>query len=65
MNNTAKNDFFGFLEVKWLHLTNEVDKSVRFSCQIFLRLKKQKFIKIGYFLTELFKNKNGRFWDTV
>ena len=27
--------FFGFLKVKWLHLTGELDKSVRFSCQIF------------------------------
>jgi len=35
MNNTVKNDFFGFPKVKWLHLTGEMDKSVRFSCQIF------------------------------
>ena len=27
--------FFGFPKVKWLHLTGEVDKSVRFSCHIF------------------------------
>jgi len=25
----------GFLKVKWLHLTDEMDKSVRFSCEIF------------------------------
>jgi len=30
MNNTVENDFFGFPKVKWLHLTGEVDKSVRF-----------------------------------
>ena len=34
MNNTAEHDFFGFPKVKWLHLTGEVDKSVRCSCQI-------------------------------
>ena len=38
MNNTVKNDFFGFPKVKWLHLTGEVDKSVRFSCQNFLMI---------------------------
>jgi len=27
--------FIGFPKVKWLHLTGEVDKSVRCSCQIF------------------------------
>jgi len=26
--------FFGFLKVKWLHVTGELDKSVRCSCQI-------------------------------
>ena len=30
-----KNGFFGFPEVKWLHLRGEVDRSVRFSYQIF------------------------------
>jgi len=30
MNNSVENDFFGFPKVKWLHLTGEVDKSVRF-----------------------------------
>jgi len=24
MNNTVENDFFGFLKVKWLHLTGKV-----------------------------------------
>jgi len=28
----------------------------------FLTIKKTKFIKIGYFLTELFKNKKWTFW---
>jgi len=32
MNNTVENDFFGFLKVKRLHPTGEVDKYVRFSC---------------------------------
>jgi len=52
-----KNAFFGFPKVKWLHLTGEVDKSVRCSCQIFSRFNVPKIIKIGQFLTELFKNK--------
>jgi len=30
MNNTVENDLFGFPKVKWLHLTGDVDKSVRF-----------------------------------
>ena len=30
MNNTVENDLSGFPKVKWLHLTGEVDKSVRF-----------------------------------
>ena len=30
MNNTVANDFFGFRKVKWLDLTDEVDKSARF-----------------------------------
>jgi len=34
MNKTVENDIFGFSEVKWLHLTAEVDKSVRRLCQI-------------------------------
>ena len=28
-NNTVENDFVGFPKVKWLHLTGEMDKSVR------------------------------------
>ena len=47
MNNTVENDFFGFPKVKWLHLTGEVDKSVRFSYQIFSRFNLPKIIKIG------------------
>jgi len=27
--------FFGFPKVKWLHLTVEVDKCVKYSCRIF------------------------------
>jgi len=36
--NTVENDFYGFSKVKWLHLTYEVDKCVRFSCENFLRI---------------------------
>jgi len=47
MNNTVKNDFFGFPKVKWLHLTGEVNKSVRFSRQIFSGFITRKIIKIA------------------
>jgi len=47
MNNTVENDFFGFLKVKWLHLTSEVDKPERFSRQIFSGINVPKIIKIG------------------
>ena len=50
---------FGFPRVKWLHLTGEVGKSVRCSCQIFSGFNIPKIIKIGYFLTGFYsKNKN-------
>jgi len=62
MNIVLKTDFFGFPQVKWLHLTGEVDKSVRCSCKIFSGFNISKIIKIGQFLTELFKKqKGGRF----
>ena len=38
---------FGFPKVKRLHLTGEVDKSVRFKCQIFSGFSVPKIIKIG------------------
>jgi len=44
---TVENDFFGFPKVKWLHLTSEVDKSAKFSCQIFPEFNAPKIIKIG------------------
>jgi len=57
-----KNDFFGFPKVKWLHLIGEVNECVRFSCQISSGFNIPKIIKIGQFLTELFK-KGERFWE--
>jgi len=50
-----KNDFFGFPKIKWLHVTGEVDKSVRVSCRIFSGFNGPQIIKIGYFWTELLK----------
>jgi len=47
MNNNVENDFFGLPKVKWLHLTGEVDKSVRCSSQIFSEFKMPKIVKIG------------------
>jgi len=58
-----KNDFFGFPKVKRLHLTGEVGKSVRCSCQIFSGFNMPKIIRIGQFLTVIQKIKMG-FWDT-
>jgi len=45
MNNTAENDFFAFPEVKWLHLTDEVDKSVAFYAKFSQDLTRQKSLK--------------------
>ena len=60
-----KNDFFGLNKVKWLHLIGAVKKCVRFLCQIFSGFKIPKIIKIGQFLTELFRKlKVGRFGGT-
>jgi len=42
-----KNDYFGFPNVQWLHLTGEMDEWVRYSCQIFSGFNIPKFIKIG------------------
>ena len=47
MNNTVENNFFGFVKVKWLHLTGGVDKCVRFSRHIFSEFNTPKIIKIG------------------
>ena len=38
---------FGFPKVKWLHLTGEVDRSIRFARKIFSRLYIPKNNKIG------------------
>ena len=47
--------FLDFPNEKWLHMTGEVDKSVRYSRPIFSGFNRPKNIKIGQFLTELFK----------
>jgi len=49
MNKTVENDFCGFPKVKWLHLTGEVDKSVRFACQIFSEFNIPKIKKMVNF----------------
>jgi len=58
-----KNDFFGFPKVKWLHLTGEVDKSVRY---IHVKFS-QDFTYQNYFNQLIFdrdiqKIKSGRFF---
>ena len=45
MNNTVENDFSGFLKIKWLHLTGEVDKSVTFHVKFSQDLTCQKSLK--------------------
>jgi len=52
-----KNDFFEFPKVKWLHLTVEVDKSVRCSCQIFSGFNILKLLKSVNFSQSYSKNK--------
>jgi len=54
---------FGFPKVKWLHLTGEVDKSVRFSCQIFSGFNIPEITKIGQILAVIKKQKGGRFGE--
>jgi len=56
--------FFGFLKVKWLHLTGEVDKSVRFSYQIFPGFNAQKSLKSVNFWQGYWKNKRWTFLGT-
>ena len=62
MNNNVENDFFGFPKVKWLHLTGEVDKSVRF-CHIFSGFNVPKITKIDPFFDRVVqKIKRWTFW---
>jgi len=45
MNNHVEKLLFGFPKVKWIHLTGEMDKSVRFSCEIFSGFSVTKLLK--------------------
>ena len=65
MNNTADNDLFVFLKVKWLNLTGKVDKSVRCLCEIFSGLNIPKVVKIGYFDRVDQWIKRWTFWNTA
>ena len=56
-----KNDFFGFPKVKWLHLTGEVDKSVRYPCQIFSGFNIPKIIKNRLIFDRVIQ-KRWNFW---
>ena len=49
MNNTVENDFFGFPKVKWLHLTGEADKSVKFHVKFSQAITCQKSLKSDNF----------------
>ena len=44
MNNNVENDFSGFPKVKRPHVTGEVDKFVRCSCQMFSGFNVPKLI---------------------
>jgi len=61
MNSNVEKDLFGFPKVKWLHLTGEVDKSVRFSFQFSQDLTSQKLLKSVNFDKVIQKIKSGRF----
>jgi len=52
--------FFGFPKVKWLHLAGEVNKSVRFSSQIFSGFSKNYENRL-IFDRVIQKIKGGRF----
>jgi len=66
MNNTAENDLFGFPGVKWLHLTGEVGKYVRCSCQIFSGFNTPKLLISVNFWQSYSKNKKvDVFWNTM
>ena len=62
MNNTAENDFFGFPQVKWLYLTGEVDKPVRFSVKLSQDLTHQISLKSVNFGQSYSKIKRWTFW---
>jgi len=47
MNNSVKNNFFGFPKVKWLDYTGEVGKHTSYGCLIFSGFNTPKIIKIG------------------
>ena len=47
--------FLDFIKVKWLQYRGKVGKCKSFRCQIFSGFNTPKIIKIGLFLTELFK----------
>ena len=57
MNNNVENAFSGFPKVKWLHLTDEVEKSVRWSCHIFSAFTYQKLLKSANFWQSCLKIK--------
>jgi len=46
-------------KLKWLHLTGEVDKSVRFSCQILSGFNMPKITKIGFILDRVIQKLKG------
>ena len=47
MNNTVKDDFFGFSKVKWLHVTGEMGKCVTFHVKFSQDFNMPIIIKIG------------------
>jgi len=57
MNNNAEKWLFAFSKVKWLLLTGQVEKSVRFSCQIFSGFNILKLLKSVNFWQSYSKNK--------
>ena len=62
MNYNAESDFFAFPDVKWLHLTGGVDKSVRYSCQFFYDLTYRKLSNSVIFDRVIQKIKRWTFW---
>jgi len=55
ISSIVKNDFSKFPKVKWVQLTGEVRQICKLFMSNFLRILRTKIMKIGQFLTELFK----------
>ena len=59
INNTVKNDLFGFPKMKWLQYTSEVGKCTSYWCQIFSGFNTPKSLKLANFWQSYWKKYKG------